>query len=88
MEFRPDKPILSLGGKKPTDEQLNEILAYQLGYSDVMDMLENSVYDSIADGICTSCLHEQQCEPDARANWCDECQSNTVRSCLDIAGII
>ena len=88
MKFRPDKPILSSGGKKLTDEQLNQFLAHQVGYPDVLDMLENSVYDSVADGICTNCLHAQQCEPDARANWCEECQTNTVRSCLDIAGII
>lgn len=80
MEFRPDKAL--------TDEQLNLVLVEKEGFVDLESMLAYAVYDSIVPGICPECLGVQDCEPDARANWCDICETQTVRSCLDIAGII
>lgn len=69
------------------DNNLLEDLARAEGM-EVMDMIEMSVFDSVVPGICPRCKGTQECEPDARANWCEECQDNTVRSCLDIAGMI
>lgn len=71
-----------------TDRELLEILADEEGYSDTQELLEDSVFDSIVPGICPTCLGIEQCEPDARANWCPHCETNTVRSCLDIACVI
>jgi hypothetical protein len=75
-------------GIPATDHNLLEDLATASGYSDPMDMLEDSVHDSVVPGICITCKGTQDSEPDARANWCEECGTNTVRSCLDIAGTI
>ena len=47
--------------------------------------------DSIVPGICTSedCLAISDCcEPDARANWCTECNNGTVQSFLVLMGVI
>jgi len=71
-----------------TDNNLLEDLATAEGYDDPLDMMEDNVHDSVVPGICTGCRGTQQCEPDARANWCDECGTNSVRSCLDLAGVI
>lgn len=74
-------------GIPEVDNILLEDLAKAEG-QDVMSMLEEATYDSIAPGICTGCKSTQECEPDARANYCHECGESLVRSCLDIAGII
>lgn len=74
-------------GISATDNNLLEDLAKAEGL-DVMTMLEIDTFDSVAHGICTSCKGTQECEPDARQNWCENCGTNTVRSSLDIAGII
>lgn len=71
-----------------TEQNLLEDLAKAEGYYDTTAMLEENVFDSIVPGICIQCKGTQDCEPDARANWCDECATNTVRSCLDLAGVI
>ena len=71
---------------------MNQILLDKLveleGYDSDMEMLEEATFESIVPGICENCFGTQNCEPDARKNWCDECQKPTVQSCLVIAGII
>ena len=74
-------------GISAADNNLLEDLAQKEGMT-VNRMLEWDTFDSVAHGICTQCKGTQECEPDARANWCDNCGENTVRSSLDIAGII
>lgn len=69
------------------DTNLLEDLAAAEGV-DVMSMLEEATFDSVVPGICPTCRGTQSCEPDARANYCEECGTYTVRSCLDIARII
>lgn len=64
------------------------ILADLEGY-EINEMLEEATYDSIAWGICTSCLsYTTQVEPDCHACYCEDCQTQTVRSCLSLAGLI
>jgi hypothetical protein len=60
------------------------------GYNDVYEMLEKATFDSVAPGICTNegCDYTTEVEPDCRDGWCEECETNTVRSCLLLAGII
>lgn len=57
---------------------------------DVMEMLEEAVVDSVAPGICMNpgCSYTTQVEPDSDSGWCEECSTNSVKSCLMIAGIM
>lgn len=57
---------------------------------EVMDMLEQATFDSVATGICTNpdCDYTTEIEPDSRDGWCGNCETNTVKSCLVLAGII
>jgi ssDNA-binding Zn-finger/Zn-ribbon topoisomerase 1 len=57
---------------------------------DVDEMLEKATFDSIAPGICTNpdCNYTTTVEPDQTEGWCEDCQTNTVQSCLVLAGII
>ena len=67
-----------------------EKLAVDYGFNDVMDMLEEATYDSIAPAICinSDCDYTTDMEPDQDRGWCEECETNTVQSCLILAGII
>jgi len=67
---------------------LVEILAEDYGYSDVMDMLRDATFDSVAPSICVQCEYTCDMEPDQREGWCPECNTNTVKSCLVLEGLI
>lgn len=74
---------------KFTNKQLLKKVADDEGFPTVLAMLEHFVTDSICPGICTTCHGiEPSCEPDARDNACSECETNTVRSIFDLAGVI
>lgn len=71
------------------NDELNERLAEYEGYDDVDSMLEAAVMDSVCPGICTSCCEYcTDVEPDSDSGYCEECDSNTVKSCLVLADII
>lgn len=55
-----------------------------------MEMLEKATFDSVAYGICVNedCDYTIEIEPDSTDGWCPECETNTVKSCLVLAGII
>ena len=57
---------------------------------EVDEMLEQGVFDSLAYGICMNpdCDFTTQYEPDQDKGWCDLCETNTVKSCLILAGIM
>ena len=57
---------------------------------DEMEMFEAATYDSVAAGICTNkdCSYTTQVEPDCEHGWCEECNTQTVSSCLILAGMI
>ena len=57
---------------------------------EVMEMLEEATYDSVAKGICTNtgCDYTTTVEPDCSQGYCEECETQTVQSCLVIAGLI
>lgn len=69
-------------------QQLLEQLASEEGYPNVMAMLEAATFDSVVPGICPHCGYVDQTEPDASNNWCEECEKQTVISCLVLAEII
>ena len=57
---------------------------------DQMQMLANASFDSVAPSICMNdyCDYTAEMEPDQREGWCEECETNTMQSCLVLAGII
>lgn len=67
-----------------------ETLARNEGFEDTMEMLEAATFDSVVPGICKAkgCEYSTEVEPDCNAGWCEDCQRNTVVSCLVLAGII
>jgi len=60
------------------------------GFDDELDMLEEASIDNVVPGICMNedCDYTMNVEPDSDSGWCEECESNTVTSCLMLAGII
>lgn len=67
-----------------------KILAEIEGYESVEDMLEDATFDRFDTGICTNkgCDYTTTVEPDSATGYCEECETNTVSSCLMLAGII
>jgi hypothetical protein len=63
-------------------------LADDYGFCSVDEMLEASLFDSVAPGICTRCGYSIEVEPDCQDGWCEECECGSVKSCLILAGII
>jgi hypothetical protein len=62
---------------------------YGDGSDDPSDMLRSAVEDHICPGICTKCEDVfEDVEPDATTYWCEQCQENSVVSCLVLAEII
>ena len=49
---------------------------------------EESMYNGLCPSICTECGAIMNMEPDQDRGWCEECQSNTVKSALVLAGMI
>lgn len=71
------------------DDELLEKLADIEGYEDAMDMLSDASVDSVVPGICLECKqYTCEVEPDSSEGWCEACGTNTVQSCLVMAGII
>lgn len=64
------------------------------GYDDEMDFLEGECMgDGWRSGVPSICMNEDcdystDMEPDQDRGWCEECQTNTVKSALILAGII
>jgi len=54
------------------------------------ELLSEGTYDSVAQGICVNdgCEFVRNIEPDSHSGWCEECETNSVWSCLVLAGII
>ncbi|MFW6246762.1 MAG: hypothetical protein ACOC22_01105 [bacterium] len=73
-----------------TNEEALKLLAEEEGYMDPMDMLEDSMSLGCVPGICMNdnCMATYNYEPDSNRGWCDECQTNSVKSCYVLAGII
>lgn len=62
-------------------------LAASEGMSE-MDLLEKATFDGVASGICLECGYTTTAEPDSSEGYCEMCDTNTVQSCLILAGII
>lgn len=69
------------------DNDLLEQLAESEGM-DVDQMLEEYAFDAVVPAICRDCGATYNMEPDQTEGYCEECKSNTVVSCLILAGLI
>lgn len=56
----------------------------------IEELLEQATFDSVARGICTNpdCNYTSTVEPDQDRGYCEDCQTNTVKSCLVLAEMI
>jgi hypothetical protein len=57
---------------------------------DLMELLDSASCDSVCPGICTKkgCDYTTEVEPDCSQGYCEDCETNTVKSALVLAGII
>lgn len=57
---------------------------------DEMELLGEATGDSVCPGICSNpdCDYTCTVEPDAANGYCEVCDTNTVVSALQLAGII
>jgi hypothetical protein len=65
-----------------------EKLAEDWGFEDEMEMAEEFITDSVSPGICMDCGYSTEVEPDQARGWCEECNKNTVVSCMVLMGVI
>jgi hypothetical protein len=73
------------------NEELLSILNshYGDGTDDPLDMLQAAMRRDVCPGICRICeTVYEDVEPDTTTYWCENCQENSVTSCLVLAGII
>lgn len=56
----------------------------------VEELLQEGTYDSVCPGICTNegCDYATSVEPDCTRGYCENCETNTVKSALILANII
>lgn len=54
------------------------------------ELLSDAITDSCCHGICMNdgCYYSTEVEPDQQEGYCEECGTNTVKSCLVLAGVI
>jgi len=63
------------------------------GYVNITELLAACITDSVCPAICCNpenpdCNYTQELEPDQDRGWCTECQANTMKSALILAGFI
>jgi predicted Zn-ribbon and HTH transcriptional regulator len=58
------------------------------GYDTLEELARDAIMDVRAPGICTACGYTTEMEPDQQAGYCEECQTNTVKAGLILAGLI
>lgn len=64
-------------------------LAENNGFDALDEFLESVGCDSVVPGICVGvgCDYTTDVEPDCHDGYCEECEGQTVRSALVLAGI-
>lgn len=67
-----------------------EQLAHSEGFDDSLEMMQQYITDSVAPGICMNdgCSYTVQVEPDQCEGYCEQCGTNTVKSCMILAGVV
>jgi len=69
-----------------TDEAMKK-LCEETGLEEI-ELIEESILDSVAHAICVKCGYTTMMEPDQDAGYCELCEQNTVKSCLVLRGTI
>ena len=56
----------------------------------VAELIETYALETQAPGICMNpgCTYSTEVEPDSRFGWCEECDTQSVKSGLVLAGIL
>ena len=72
-----------------TQLKLDKLMEIE-GFASMEDMLQAATFDSVSPAICMNdwCDYTCQMEPDQTRGWCDECNTNSVKSALILAGLI
>lgn len=67
-----------------------EKIAEAEGFEDTMELMEMASMDGVTPGICENkdCDYMINVEPDCSDGWCEECETQTVVSCLILGGVI
>ena len=70
-------------------QKLQELMEIE-GWDDSLAFLEDCQSDSVVPGICCNedCDYTCGVEPDSETGYCEECETQTVKSALILAGII
>jgi hypothetical protein len=65
-------------------------LAELEGFNSVQEMFDAAVSDSVCPGIYVNpgCDYTTEVEPDQRKGHCENCGTQTVKSCLALEGLI
>jgi hypothetical protein len=65
-------------------------LAELEGYNHPFSMLEDAITDSVCPGICINkgCDYTTEVEPDCQDGYCEECETQTVKSAMILAGVV
>jgi len=77
-------------GQRALEQSKLKTLTELEGYEHFVDMLDAVQDDSCIPGICMNpdCDATYSYEPDSTSGWCDSCETNSVKSCMVLAGII
>jgi hypothetical protein len=65
-------------------------LADDYGFDSVDEMAEATICDSVSPAICVNpgCNYTCDMEPDQDRGWCENCETNSVKSALVLMGVI
>lgn len=60
------------------------------GYDNLDDLLDDCGHDSVVPGICVNndCDYTTEVEPDCSSGYCEECDTQSVRSILILLNLI
>jgi hypothetical protein len=60
------------------------------GYTNITELLAACITDSVSPAICMNegCNYTAGMEPDQDRGFCEECQTNTMKSAMVLAGVI
>jgi len=65
-------------------------LAELEGFDSEIDMMQDYMIESLIPAICINpnCNYTAYLEPDCRKGHCEECATQTMQSCMVLAGVI
>lgn len=71
-------------------ERKLQTLTEDFGFAEAIDMAEEYSTDGLCPCICMNegCDHSEELEPDQDAGWCENCDTNTMKSAMVLMGVI